>query len=50
MTKSHPLNLIIRKSVEDLFQENFRGEGGVIPDCSWLGKINCEEIEILRER
>jgi len=50
MTKSHPLDLIIRKSVGDFLQENFRGEGGVILDCSWLEKINCEEIEILRER
>lgn len=35
MAKSRPLDLIIRKSVGHLFQENFR-EGVVTLDCLWL--------------
>lgn len=49
MTTCYPLDLVIRKSVGDLFQEIFRGQVGVTPDCSWLEKINREKIEILRE-
>lgn len=43
MTESHPLDLLIRKSDGVLFQENFREQVGMTPDCSWLEeKINCE--------
>lgn len=50
MTENCPLDLVIRKLMGVLFQENFREQIRMAPDCSWFKeKINYEEIEKLRK-